>query len=63
LNGIPERFALVGYSIEEVNAQAARAGVSGEITYYPPSYAVLIGDSPSAEPTPRDFLARLCRKP
>ncbi len=63
LNRVPERFALIGYSTDEVKAQAARAGVTGEITFFPPSYAVLIGDSPPAEPTPGDLLARLCPKP
>jgi hypothetical protein len=63
LRQVPERFALIAYSIDEVKAEAQRAGVTGEITYFQPSYAVLVGDSPPAEPTPGEFLARLCRKP
>ncbi len=61
LHEIPERFAILGYWPDDVKAQAARAGVTGEVTFYQPSYAVLIGDSPAADPTPGDFLARLCR--
>lgn len=63
LREVPERFALIGYSTEEVQAQAARAGVTGEISYFQPSYAVLVGDSPPGDPKPSDFLARLCLKP
>lgn len=63
LREVPERFALLAYSIDDVKDQAARAGVTGEITFFQPSYAVLVGDSPPGEPAPGDFLARLCRKP
>lgn len=63
LREVPDRFALIGYSVDEVKAQAQRAGVAGKITFFQPSYAVLVVDSPSADPTPADFLARLCRKP
>ena len=38
---LSERFALIAYSTAEVKAQAQRAGVTGEITYFQPSYAVL----------------------
>ncbi len=59
----PERFALIGYSIEEVEARAERAGVTGEINYFQPSYAVLVADSPAADSSSPEFLARLCREP
>ncbi|HEV7672428.1 MAG TPA: hypothetical protein VGS22_28245 [Thermoanaerobaculia bacterium] len=59
LRQVPERFALMDYSTEKVKAEAARAGVTGEITWLPPSYAVLIGESPAAS-TPAAFLDRLC---
>ena len=62
LAAAPERYALIGYSVAEVKAQAARAGVSGEITYYQPSYAVLVADAPAGDPTPRDFIDRICGK-
>lgn len=56
----PERFALVAYSVDQVKAQAARAGVSGEITYFQPSYAVLIADAPAGDASPRGFIDRIC---
>ncbi len=57
----PERWALVGYSVDEVRRQAERAGVTGEVTYFQPSYAVLIGAAPTGDPTAAAFLERLCR--
>jgi hypothetical protein len=63
LREVPERFALLAYSIAEVKAQAQRAGVTGEITYFQPSYAVLVGETPRVDTTPGEFLARLCREP
>ncbi|MEP7009989.1 MAG: hypothetical protein ABJC13_06680 [Acidobacteriota bacterium] len=62
LRQVPQRFALLAYWPDEVKAQAARAGVTGEVTFFPPSYSVLIGDSPLGQ-RPGDFLSRLCGKP
>ncbi len=57
----PERWALIGNSVDEVRSQAERSGVTGEITYFQPSYAVLVGNAPTGDPTAAAFLERLCR--
>ncbi len=58
----PQRFALLNYSPDAVKAQAARAGISGEVTFLAPSYAVLIADAPASDATPQEFIDRVCGK-